>query len=99
MTFYLMKYRILFSTGFYFFAWITDLPAQPNQYYDLSKYIENPSLYQESQESPHVPLCSFEKRDQALTGDFSQSPYYLSLNGIWKFSWYSTPQDVPDSFY
>lgn len=93
-----MKKQILFLTGLYFLAWITSLYAQPSQYYDLSKYIENPSLYQENQESPHVPLCSFEKKDQALTGDFSQSPYYLTLNGIWKFSWYSTPQDVPDSF-
>ncbi|MBS0001187.1 MAG: DUF4981 domain-containing protein [Cyclobacteriaceae bacterium] len=86
-------------TGIFFFILLGKIPAQPNQYYDLSRYIENPGLYEENQEAPHVPLCSFEKADQALKGDFTLSPYYLSLNGKWKFSWFSTPQDAPDSFY
>lgn len=94
-----MNSRILFLAWIYFFLGSAKLQAQPNQYYELSRYIENPNLYQENQESAHVPLCSFEKVDQAMNGDFSQSPYYLSLNGIWKFSWFSTPQDVADSFY
>ena len=81
-----MKNQTLFLTGIYFLVWTTSLIAQPNQYYDLSKYIENPSLYQENQEPPHVPLCSFDKPDQALLGDFSQSPFYSSMNGVWKLS-------------
>jgi len=94
-----MKNQTLFLACIYLLVCTTSLRAQPNQYYDLSKYIENPSLYQENQEAPHVPLCSFDKSDQALLGDFSQSPFYLSMNGVWKFSWYSTPQDAPDSFH
>ncbi len=73
--------------------------AQPNKYYELSKYIENPQLYSEYQEPPHVPLCPFDDENHALSGDFSLSPWFQSLNGHWRFKWYSTPFDVPDRFW
>jgi len=93
-----MKNRFLLILIVLFIIQPNLLKAQPNQYYELSRYIENPGFYQENQEPPHVPLYVYEKEDQALKGDFLLSPYVISLNGLWKFSWYSTPQDVPNEF-
>ncbi len=73
--------------------------AQPNRYYELNRYIENPELYQENQLPSHVPLCPFNNESQARAGDFSQSSFYSSLNGSWKFKWFSTPMDVPEDFH
>ena len=32
-------------------------------------------------------------------GDYEQSPYYLSLNGKWKFHWVKNPDKRPKEFY
>jgi beta-galactosidase len=89
--FFITLYALILSSG-------TAL-AQENASYDLDRYIENPSMYNENQEDPHVPLCPFEKEENALKGDFSLSPWYQSLNGIWKFSWHANPFDAPKQFY
>lgn len=73
--------------------------AQVNKYYDLNKYIENPLMYNENQEAAHVPLCPFANENNAISGNYESSPYYLSLNGSWNFSWYTTPYDAPEDFY
>lgn len=36
---------------------------------------------------------------QAIQNDKNQSPYYLSLNGIWKFNWVKHPDLRPLDFY
>ena len=64
--FFITLYALILSSG-------TAL-AQENASYDLDRYIENPSMYNENQEDPHVPLCPFEKEENALKGDFSSSP-------------------------
>jgi len=96
--YFFMNSRFLLFPVIFFLTYSNCVRAQPNQYYELKRFIENPGLYGENQEPPHVPLCSFEKVDQALEGEYILSPYYLSLNGTWKFSWFSTPQDVPIEF-
>jgi beta-galactosidase len=73
--------------------------SQTNAVYELNRYIENPSMNNENQEPPHVPLCPFQKEDNALKGDYSLSPWYQSLNGTWKFSWHSNPFDSPAEFF
>jgi beta-galactosidase len=65
----------------------------------LSRYIENPSLVEENQLSAHVPFVPFESVDQALAGEWDNSPFYRSLNGYWKFHWTKTPLGAPDDFY
>ncbi|UCG27883.1 MAG: DUF4981 domain-containing protein [Bacteroidales bacterium] len=65
----------------------------------LSGYIENPSLVEENQLPPHVPYVPFESVGQALDGNWNNSPYYQSLDGLWKFHWTKTPLDAPDGFY
>lgn len=78
---------------------VSNANSQPNIIYDLNHYIENPALYQENQQPSHVPVCPFNSEGQAVSEDFTLSPYYLSLNGTWSFHWYSTPYQLPDGFY
>ena len=73
--------------------------TQQNAAYDLDRYIENPEMYNENQEDAHVPLCPFLKEDNALKGDYSLSPWYQSLNGTWKFNWFTHPYDAPEEFF
>ena len=72
-----------------------NVTGQYSDQYSLNRYIENPSLVGENQESPHVPLFTFETEDKALSG---KKDYYLSLNGTWKFKWYKTPLLAKDEF-
>ncbi len=58
---------------------------------DIYSYLENTSVFELNQEEGHVPLVPYSTNDQALTGIFSKSPYYLSLNGPWKFRYTDTP--------
>src|SRR5262249_42424983 len=36
---------------------------------------------------------------QALNDDFTNSPFYFSLNGTWKFHWVPTPELRPTNFF
>ena len=36
-------------------------------------------------------LVPYLDRTQALEGDHSQSPLYMSLNGVWKFGFFPNP--------
>ena len=66
---------------------------------DINKYIENPGMFAENQEPTHVPLMPFDTEQQALAGDWSRSPWHLSLNGQWKFKWVHNPYEVPQNFW
>lgn len=43
-------------------------------------------------------LVPYLDRTQALEGDHSQSPLYMSLNGVWKFGFFPNPQAVTEGF-
>ncbi|MBN1155057.1 beta-galactosidase, partial [candidate division KSB1 bacterium] len=66
---------------------------------DINKYIENPRMYAENQEATHVPLMPFDTEEQALAGDWLVSPWFISLNGQWKFKWVHNPYEVPEGFW
>ena len=48
--------------------------------------------------APHATAFHFDSLDAAKTGVVEQSPWYLSLNGDWKFKWVSKPADAPVGF-
>jgi len=54
------------------------------------------SLNREMSHDLNIPYATAE---QARTMDMSASPYYLSLNGIWKFHWSPLPSGVPTDFF
>ncbi|MEN1784828.1 MAG: glycoside hydrolase family 2 TIM barrel-domain containing protein, partial [Bacteroidota bacterium] len=63
----------------------------------MNAYIENPSLTQENQLKPHVPLYPFDSETQALSHDRQASSFFTSLNGTWDFIWKSQPPKEWDS--
>lgn len=65
----------------------------------LAYYIENPALVEEHQEPPHAPLMPFDNKADALTHRWGESPYYLDLNGTWKFHFAENPMEAPADFY
>ena len=60
---------------------------------------ENPEKYEWNKEKPHVDLMLYDTREAALLDDCAGSPWYMSLNGTWKFIYApSIPQSLKD-FY
>lgn len=41
----------------------------------------------------------FADEQQAITSVMEESPYYITLNGTWKFHWVADPKDRPTDFY
>ena len=66
--------------------------------YDINRYIENPAMVAENQQPTHVPLVPYPDLESALEYDFSASPWFLLLDGAWKFKWVHNPEEVPDDF-
>ena len=47
----------------------------------------------------HDLSIPFDEAEDAHSLDLSRSPYYLDLNGTWKFRWSALPSKVPAGFY
>lgn len=59
---------------------------------------ENPLVIQRGKEKPRATAHPYPDRATALVGDPTLSPYYLSLNGTWKFQWSPNPGERPLGF-
>jgi len=46
---------------------------------------ENPQIFEQGKERPHCTFMLFGNAQDVVKDDYSNSPYYQSLNGIWKF--------------
>jgi len=60
---------------------------------------ENPEVFAINTETPRSLIVPFETITNAKTYNFSNSPYYQSLNGIWKFNWSKNTNKRPVDFY
>jgi beta-galactosidase len=60
---------------------------------------ENQSVLEINREAARATFIPFSGTEQALTGIRENSPYFLSLNGNWKFHWVSRPEERPVDFY
>ncbi|HLP15569.1 MAG TPA: glycoside hydrolase family 2 TIM barrel-domain containing protein [Bacteroidota bacterium] len=49
--------------------------------------LENPALQSINKELPRASFMSYAAREGALRDDKTQSPWFLSLNGAWKFTY------------
>jgi beta-galactosidase len=68
-------------------------------FHDINAYIENPRMVSENQELTHVPMIPFSSTFQALKNNKYESPFYQSLDGLWKFKWSVNPLKAPLNFY
>lgn len=60
---------------------------------------ENPKLTGINNEAPHTLIHPFVDTKAALANEIKSSPFYLSLNGKWKFNWVKSPDERPLDFY
>lgn len=49
--------------------------------------------------APHAYVWPYATPDAARDGLYNQSPWYMSLNGPWKFHWTKNPDNRPKDFY
>ncbi|MEV5136622.1 glycoside hydrolase family 2 TIM barrel-domain containing protein [Streptomyces syringium] len=54
-----------------------------------------PETFQVNREPARARLIPFADLRSALTGDCADSPYYRSLNGVWRFHWSPNPAEHP----
>ncbi|MDR1938354.1 MAG: DUF4981 domain-containing protein [Tannerellaceae bacterium] len=82
--------------GFVFSLLLTSICAfsQTDQY-DW----ENPEVFAINKEATRATSLPYPSAGLALADDYAASPYYQSLNGVWKFNWVSKPADIPAGFY
>ena len=60
---------------------------------------ENEQVLHLNTEPPRATFVPFATVAQALRGDFTNSPFYFSLNGDWKFHWSPRPEVRPTNFF
>ncbi|MFX1283680.1 MAG: glycoside hydrolase family 2 TIM barrel-domain containing protein [Promethearchaeota archaeon] len=60
---------------------------------------ENPLMVGLNKEPPHCTFLPYPNKKMALENNPSISPFFLSLNGTWKFNWVRKPIDRPINFY
>jgi beta-galactosidase len=60
---------------------------------------ENPEIFGINKEPARATALPYSNEQQAIKDVYSDSPYYLSLNGTWKFNWHKKPADKPEGFY
>jgi beta-galactosidase len=60
---------------------------------------ENPALVQQNKENPHASWMIFDTATDVKTDDYNLSPYYQSLNGVWKFTYTGQYADRLVDFY
>ncbi|MBD3212256.1 MAG: beta-galactosidase, partial [Candidatus Lokiarchaeota archaeon] len=67
---------------------------------DLNKKLdwENPRIIGINKLKPHCTLIPFNSEESCFISR-KKSPYFHSLNGIWKFNWVKNPMDRPIDFY
>ena len=60
---------------------------------------ENEHILHINTELPRATFVPFPTAAAALHGDFTNSPYFFSLNGPWKFNWSPRPELRPTNFF
>ncbi len=62
-----------------------------NAYAQTGKEWDDPSITNVNRETAHTIAIPMSSEADATANDMSLSPYYLSLDGTWKFNWVNTP--------
>ncbi|NLX37823.1 MAG: DUF4981 domain-containing protein [Chloroflexi bacterium] len=59
---------------------------------------ENPQVVGRNKEPGHATLLPFADVASAISGDWTRSPWYRSLDGEWAFHWAPNPAEAPSAF-
>lgn len=60
---------------------------------------ENPEIFAINKEDTRATSIPYPSENLAIEDIYSSSPYYQSLNGVWKFHWVPKVAEVPADFY
>ncbi|BET66969.1 glycoside hydrolase family 2 TIM barrel-domain containing protein [Opitutales bacterium ASA1] len=60
---------------------------------------ENEQVFQIGREPARATFVPFDTTENALRGDRTRSPWFLSLDGTWKFHWVPAPEARPLDFH
>lgn len=60
---------------------------------------DNVSITSLNRVQSHDLSIPFDNAEEATSLDLTKSPYFLDLNGTWKFRWNALPSKVPSGFY
>lgn len=60
---------------------------------------DNVDVLQENREPSHTSMMVYPNQEQASTFDRTESDWFKSLNGQWKFNWSKNPDSRPKEFY
>ena len=60
---------------------------------------ENPAVFEINREPARATFLPFGDKQSAIADVYDVSPWYQSLNGMWKFQWSPTPDQRPKEFY
>ncbi len=60
---------------------------------------ENPTVFEINREPARADFLPYSDEASAVKDEYSLSPWYLNLNGKWKFNWVPKPADRPINFY
>ncbi|MDO6435179.1 glycoside hydrolase family 2 TIM barrel-domain containing protein [Flavitalea sp. BT771] len=60
---------------------------------------ENEQVFGINKEATHVDYTPYATMAQALKDEASLSPYYLTMDGQWKFNWVKQPSERPLDFF
>ena len=60
---------------------------------------DNPRISNVNREAAHTVSIPFENVAQVSSNDMSQSPYYIDLDGVWKFKWVGIPNNAPKNVF
>jgi len=61
--------------------------------------LENPQIQGQNRIAPHSSFIPYNSIKSALKDNPLNSPFYIFLNGIWKFKWVEKPEKRPIDFY
>ena len=60
---------------------------------------QDPTVFNLNRERAHATYVPFPDQASALSQDPARSPFFLSLNGSWRFSWVRRPGDAAEDFF
>lgn len=69
------------------------------QAFTAENYWEDPVVVAIGREPVRATSFPYPSADEALSGNYEQSPWYKSLNGDWRFHFSEKPADRPVDFY
>ncbi|MDP4173789.1 MAG: glycoside hydrolase family 2 TIM barrel-domain containing protein [Bacteroidota bacterium] len=88
-----------YSVFFIFLASFLPFSQAFSQFRAPHPELENPLVVNINKEKPHADFFSYNTRQNGLLDDKTKSPFFISLNGIWKFNFVQGSSNRIQNFY